>query len=78
MSLLNGTAVTENNISKIVKVLSNSDVSKKVNLSTSTIWRGVRDGWFPPPIELSPNRVGWIESEIDTWVLEKAQNRGGV
>lgn len=78
MSLLEGTTVSENSSSKPAKVLSNSDVCRKVNLSSSSLWRYVKSGLFPASIELGPNRVGWIESEVDAWIEAKAQNRGGV
>jgi prophage regulatory protein len=36
-------------------------------LSRSTIWRKVRKGDFPPPIQLSDNSIGWPESLIKEW-----------
>ena len=32
-------------------------------------------GKFPPPIALGDNRVGWIESEIEDWLLERIAAR---
>ncbi len=28
-----------------------------------------RQGLFPAPIRLGPQRIGWIESEVDSWLL---------
>jgi prophage regulatory protein len=30
---------------------------------------------FPKRVPLGENRVGWIESEIDDWIREKAASR---
>jgi prophage regulatory protein len=44
-----------------------SDVTAKIGLSRVTIWRKVRAGQFPTPIELSANRIAWAESEVAAW-----------
>lgn len=30
---------------------------------------------FPKRVPLGENRVGWIESEIDEWIKERAESR---
>jgi len=47
--------------------INEAEVKKLTNLSRSTRWRGERDGWFPLRRQISPNRVGWLRSEINTW-----------
>ena len=47
--------------------LSKKQVIERIGLSAVTIWRRVRAGDFPAPKQLTPNRVGWLESEIDDW-----------
>ncbi len=42
-------------------------VEKKVGLSTSEIYRRMRDGTFPKCIHLSKQRVVWDEREIIAW-----------
>ena len=75
MSMLNGTTTPKDSSSKQTNILSNSDVYGKVGFSSTTLWRRVGDGSFPPPIKLSSNRVGWIEYEVDAWIEQKAQER---
>ena len=41
------------------------------------IWRDVRDGLFPAPIELGPNSVGWYEDEIDRWLASRPRRTYG-
>ena len=47
---------------------------KKVGKSRVQIWRDVKAGNFPPPLELGPNSVGWYEHELDAW-LESRRRR---
>jgi prophage regulatory protein len=46
------------------RILRMREVISATGLSRSTIWRRVRAGKFPPPIELSDNAIGWPESAI--------------
>jgi predicted DNA-binding transcriptional regulator AlpA len=36
-------------------------------ISRTTAWRGVRDGWLPPPVQVSPGRRAWRASEVAEW-----------
>ena len=46
-----------------------------VGFSRSTAWRLQRAGDFPKPVQLSPGRVGWWESELTAW--KTARSAGG-
>lgn len=58
-------------------LLSYADLRTKkgVPFSRVHLWRLIRDGKFPKPIELSKSRNAWIESEIDDWIAAKAAER---
>jgi prophage regulatory protein len=43
---------------------------KGIDWSDATIYRRVRAGQFPVPINLSSGKVGWIEEEIDNWIRD--------
>lgn len=47
-------------------------VHERTGLSRSTIWRLERVGAFPRHRRLSANAVGWVEEEIDGWMLSRA------
>ncbi|AJX19956.1 AlpA family transcriptional regulator [Burkholderia pseudomallei] len=47
-------------------------VIEKVSLSQSTIYKMMTEGGFPKPFQLAPNRVAWIEEDIDAWLAKKA------
>ena len=44
---------------------------QSVHSTRTTIWRMVRAGCFPAPIQLSPARRGWRESAIEAWLSER-------
>lgn len=45
-------------------------------LSATTLWRLTRRGEFPQPIRLSSGgAVGWLDSEIQAWLAERAAAR---
>lgn len=37
----------------------------------STIWRWIRSGNFPKPINIGPNSAAWTEQQIQDWVSHK-------
>ncbi len=46
-------------------------VMARTGLSRSTIWRRIRGGTFPPPVELGVNSIGWLESSITAWLASR-------
>ena len=60
-----------------VKMLRPKELPEVVGLSRVTIWRKVRDGTFPPPIELAENAIGWPEDIIDTWLESRPRRTYG-
>lgn len=47
------------------------DVKARTGLSRSTIYLRVSEGKFPSPIVLGGRAVGWVESELDTWIEDQ-------
>jgi predicted DNA-binding transcriptional regulator AlpA len=47
------------------------DVSRRVGLSRSSLWRMERAGRFPQRHQLSANSVGWWEPDIDEWLANR-------
>jgi prophage regulatory protein len=48
--------------------LSKAQVLKKVPVTAPTLWSWVRQGKFPKPRDISPNKTVWIEAEVDAWI----------
>jgi len=40
-------------------------IKERFKKSRSQIWRDVRAGKFPAPIQLGPNSIGWFDDELD-------------
>ena len=47
------------------KILRKPSVLDRTGWSAPTLWRRVKDGSFPPPRQIGPRAVGWLESEVD-------------
>ena len=50
-----------------MRMLSKKNVVERTSLSPVTIWREIKKGRFPKPRQLTPNKVGWPEPEIEKW-----------
>jgi len=52
-------------------------VCHEVQKSRVQLWRDIRAGRFPPPIELGRNSVAWFRVEIETWKASRPRRRYG-
>ncbi len=48
-------------------------VKVRTGLSRSTIYLRISNGTFPKPISLGARAVGWIDSEIQTWLEQQIE-----
>lgn len=55
-------------------ILRLAHVISRTGLSRSTIYQRMYDGKFPRQINLGANSVGWLENEIDEWIIQRIQN----
>ncbi|BES70879.1 hypothetical protein RE428_18970 [Marinobacter nanhaiticus D15-8W] len=58
-----------------MRVLRLAEVQDKTGLARSTLYKYVDAGTFPRPIYLGGRAVGWIDSEVHAWLLEKQVER---
>jgi prophage regulatory protein len=56
-------------------IISDEEVRSRIPYSSVQIWRKEKAGEFPRRIKLGANRVGWIESEIESWISSKIGER---
>jgi prophage regulatory protein len=54
-------------------ILRRPQVEEKTGLARSTIYKLIADGDFPAPINLAPRTVGWVESEIESWLESRTR-----
>ena len=48
-------------------------VKARTGLSRSTIYLRVSEGRFPKPISLGGRAVGWVETEVDSWLQQQIE-----
>lgn len=50
-------------------------VMSATGLARSTIYKYISENAFPKPVSLGDRCVGWIESEVQDWILERIEER---
>jgi prophage regulatory protein len=53
------------------RILRKPAVLERIGVSGTTLWRLERAGKFPRSIRLSVGAVGWRESDIERWIVER-------
>ncbi len=59
------------------RILRIKEVIRLTGLSRSTIYKRVNSQTesFPTPVSLGGGLVGWVEEEVNAWILEAVQKR---
>ncbi|PKN63249.1 MAG: hypothetical protein CVU57_20300 [Deltaproteobacteria bacterium HGW-Deltaproteobacteria-15] len=57
------------------RVVRKTELLSRIGLSDATIWRMEKLGRFPKRIQLGGNSVGWLKSEVDGWLADRASER---
>ena len=52
-------------------------VCAEVRRSRVQLWRDVRAGRFPAPVEIGANSVAWVRSEVDAWKASRPRRTYG-
>lgn len=63
----------ENMSNGAVQLLRRNDVLRRCAFSNSTLYRLIRTGEFPAPIQLSPRAIAWVESEVNNWLQQRVE-----
>ena len=56
-----------------LSILRLPDVMKRTGLSRSTIYGAVQAQAFPRQVRLTARCVGWLERDVNAWLLTKKQ-----
>lgn len=62
------------------RFISMSEVLDRICLSKTHLYRKINAGQFPRPVPLGPQKVAFLESEIDEWMearLHARENKEG-
>lgn len=61
-----------------VRIIRIREVQARTGLSRGGIYVRMKNSEFPSSIALGGRAVGWLESDIDTWMQERIRaSRGG-
>ena len=55
-------------MSETPRVIRTRDLCDRLGLSRTTLHRLRERGDFPEPIQLGPNSVGWLSSDVQAWI----------
>lgn len=66
-----------------MRIIRLKNVIDATGLARSTIYKYIAEGIFPKPVNLAPagidmpstRGVGWIESEVEDWILARIEER---
>jgi prophage regulatory protein len=58
-----------------LSILRLPDVCRITGMSRAMIYRLQANGRFPKSVNITEHAVGWIDAEIQTWILERAAAR---
>ena len=59
------------------EMLRMTDVLKRTGMSRTSLYRKLRVGAFPTPLELSSNAIGWHAHEVDDWIGSRPRRTYG-
>lgn len=58
-----------------IKILRRPAVVEKVGMSRCAIDRLIADNGFPKPVKLGPRNIGWVNEEIEDWLIKRIEER---
>ena len=51
-----------------MRILSAKEVAEKTSFSTGHLRRLAKENKFPKPVQISENRSGWLEEDVNKWI----------
>ena len=63
-------------MAKYPRIIRKEAVLERFPISTTTLYKQMNEGIFPPNIALGGRSVGWIEHEVDSVITAVAQGLG--
>ncbi|MPV69211.1 helix-turn-helix transcriptional regulator [Burkholderia sp. BE17] len=62
----------------VFKLLRLVGVLDTVGVKKTTLYRWIREGKFPAPVQLGSRSVGWRATDVQQWVESRQSTRGQV
>ncbi len=57
-------------------LLTRREVEARLSITKTTIYRLMRCGAFPEPIQVGPRAVRWPQAEIEQWLASRPRSKG--
>ena len=57
------------------RIIRRLEVERRTGISRSTIYAEMAAGKFPKPVPLGPGSVGWLEDEVEAWIVARIAER---
>lgn len=61
-----------------MKIIRLKQVMETTGLARSTIYKYIAAGTFPKPVPLGGKSVGWVDEEVQDWVMARIEERNVV
>ncbi|MBK5549086.1 AlpA family transcriptional regulator [Pseudomonas sp. TH03] len=58
-----------------MKIIRLKQVVDVTGLGRSTVYKYIAEGFFPKPVSLGDRCVGWLEGEVQDWILARVKER---
>lgn len=58
-----------------MRILKLKEVMNRTALGRSTLYHLLKNSCFPKPVPLGPRAVGWLESEVEGWIIGRVKER---
>ncbi|AZE56943.1 Transcriptional regulator, AlpA like [Pseudomonas synxantha] len=58
-----------------MRIIRLKQVIDSTGLARSTIYKYITKGTFPKPVSLGERSVGWVEKEVQDWILARIEER---
>ena len=58
-----------------MRIIRLREVMERTGLARSTVYKYVEDGIFPKSVPLGGRAVGWVEQEVEDWILARIEER---
>ena len=56
------------------RLIRRAEVLRRIGIANATLYRWIKAGRFPAPIEVGPLAVRWWESEVDAWLASRPRS----
>lgn len=59
----------------IMRIIRLREVIDSTGLARSTVYKYIAEGTFPKPVALGDRAVGWVQSEVQDWIMARIEQR---